>query len=103
MQKRGTMRTFLKIFFASFVALVVFSVIVFLICMWLIGGALTPSKPDLGSKGVLVLDLTKEYPEQAKDTPISSLSGDPSNDIPGLYDVVRMIHYAKTDSTIKGI
>ena len=28
---------------------------------------------------------------------------DPSNDVPGLYDVVRMLHYAKTDSAIKGL
>ena len=97
------MKSFLKIFFASFIALIVFSVLVFVIGLWLIGSALQTSKPDLGSKGVLVLDLTKDYPEQAKDNPLSSLSGDPSNDIPGLYDVVRMLHYAKTDSTIKGL
>src|SRR5919197_5343942 len=97
------MKSFLKIFFASFIALIVFSVLVFVIGLWLIGSALQPSKPDLGSKGVLVLDLTKDYPEQAKDDPPSSLSGDPSNDIPGLYDVIRMLHYAKTDSTIKGL
>ena len=103
MHKRGTMRTFLKIFFASFVALIVFSTIVFLIGLWLISGALTPSKPDLGSKGVLVLDLSKDFPEQAKENPLSSLAGDPSNDVPGLYDVIRMLHYAKTDSTIKGL
>jgi hypothetical protein len=46
-------------------------------------GALTPSKPDLGSKGVLVLDLSKDFPEQAKENPISSLAADPSNDMPG--------------------
>jgi len=97
------MKSFIKIFFASFIALIIFSILVFVIGLWLISSALQPSKPDLGSKGVLVLDLTKDYPEQAKDNPLSSLSGDPSNDIPGLYDVVRMLHYAKTDSTIKGL
>jgi protease-4 len=97
------MRTFLKIFFASFVALVVFSVIVFLIGLWIISSALTPSKPHIGSKGVLVLDLSKSFPEQAKQNPISALSGDPTNNVPGLYDVVRMLHYAKTDSSIRGL
>jgi protease-4 len=97
------MRTFLKIFFASFVALTVFSLIIVLIALWFISSALTPSKPDLGSKGVLVLDLSKAFPEQAKQNPISSLSGDPSNDVPGLYDVIRMLHYAKTDSSIRGL
>src|SRR5581483_10031674 len=97
------MKSFLKIFFASFIALVVFSVIVFIIGIWLISSALQPSKPDIGSKGVLVLDLTKDYPEQAKTNPLSALSSDPSDDVPGLYDVIRMLHYAKTDSTIKGL
>lgn len=97
------MRTFLKIFFASFVALVVFSIIVLLVGVWIISSALTPSKPDIGSKAVLVLDLSKDYPEQAKDNPISSLSGDPTNNVPGLYDVIRMLHYAKTDSSIRGL
>jgi protease-4 len=98
-----TMRSFIKIFFASFLALLIFSGIVFLIGMWLIGSALQPSKPDLGAKGVLVIDLSKDYREQGKENPIGSLISDPSNDVPGLYDVVRMLHYAKTDSTIKGI
>lgn len=97
------MKSFLKIFFASFIALVVFSVIVLVIGIWLISSALQPSKPDLGSKGVLVLDLTKDYPEQAKTNPLSALSSDPSDDVPGLYDVIRMLHYAKTDTTIKGL
>jgi len=97
------MRTFFKIFFASFVALIVFSIIVFLVGLWLISSALTPSKPDIGSKAVLVLDLSKDFPEQAKQNPISSLSGDPTNNVPGLYDVMRMLHYAKTDSSIRGL
>jgi len=97
------MRTFLKIFFASFIALVVFSVIVFLIGLWLVSSALTPSKPDIGSKGVLVLDLSKSFPEQARQNPLNSLSGDPTNNVPGLYDVIRMLHYAKSDSSIRGL
>jgi len=97
------MKSFIKIFFASFLALLIFSAIIFFIALWLIGSALQPSKPDIGSKAVLVLDLNKEYREQEKENPIGSITSDPSNDIPGLYDVVRMLHYAKTDSAIKGI
>ena len=95
--------SFIKIFFASFLALLIFTLIVFFIGMWLIGSALQPTKPDIGSKAVLVLDLSKNYQEQAKENPIGSITSDPSNDVPGLYDVVRMLHYAKTDSAIKGI
>jgi len=97
------MKSFLKIFFASFVALIVFTVIALVIGFLILSSALQPSKPDLGSKGVLVLDLSVAYNEQEKDNPLSSLSGDVSSNTPGLYDVVRMLHYAKTDSTIKGL
>ena len=50
-----------------------------------------------------MLDLSNDFKEQAKDDPESLLYDNPSNDVPGLYDVVRMIHYAKSDSSIKGI
>lgn len=97
------MKSFFKIFFASFIALIVFSVIAFFIGMWVIGALVTPSKPEIGSKGLLVIDLNTTYNEQSKENPLSSLTGDESSGAPGLYDVVRMIHYAKTDTTIKGI
>ncbi|MGI8951319.1 MAG: signal peptide peptidase SppA [Chitinophagaceae bacterium] len=97
------MRSFIKIFFASFLALVIFSVIAFFILALIVGSAIQPSKPDIGSKAVLVLDLSTDFKEQAQSNPLSSISGDPSSDQPGLYDIVRMIHYAKSDSSIKGI
>lgn len=97
------MKSFFKIFFATFVSLIVFTVIAVLVGLFILGAALKPSKPDLGSKGVLVLDLGVTYNEQQKDNPFASLSGDPSSNQPGLYDVVRMLHYAKTDTTIKGL
>lgn len=93
------MKSFLKIFFASFVALMIFSLIVIIISIWI----LQPTKPEVGTKGVLVLDLNTTYNDQEKDNPLASLTGDASDNAPGLYDIVRMLHYAKTDSTIKGL
>ena len=95
--------SFFKIFFASLLALFIFSVIVVLIGLWFIGSAMQPVKPTVGSKGLLVLDLGKQYKEQAQQNPLNDLFGDASGDVPGLYDVIRMIHYAKKDSAIKGI
>ena len=97
------MKSFFKIFFASFFALIVFSVIAFFIGIWAIGALMAPSKPEIGSKGVLVVDLNATYNEQSKDNPLSSLTSDESSNVIGLYDVVRMIHYAETDTAIKGI
>ena len=97
------MKSFLKTFFASFLALIIFSVLVVIIGFWILSNVLQPDKPNIGSKGVLVLDLTKTYDEQEKNNPIASLTGDETANNPGLYDVVRMLHYAKSDSSIKGL
>ena len=98
------MKSFFKIFFASLLAILVFTIIGVLILIFIIAGAATPEKPYIGSKGVLVLDLGMNFNEQPKDNTFNSLvGGDPADDVPGLYDVVRMLHYAKYDSTIKGL
>lgn len=97
------MRSFLKIFLASLLALVFFVFIGFLIISVIIGNALSDEKPNIGSKGVLLLDLTKEYKEQKNDNPLNTLRGNVDDNLPGLYDVVRMIAYAKGDSSVKGI
>lgn len=97
------MKSFFKIFFASLTALVIFSVILFVIALGIIHRATSPEKPDLGSKGILVLDLGTNFKEQAKSNPLAFLTGDATGNAPGLYDVVRMLHYAKSDSAIKGL
>lgn len=97
------MRSFLKIFFATLVALIVFTLALIFAFSAIIGSATSPSKPNIGSKGVLVLDLNQRFDEQARNSPLNTLFDNPSNNIPGLYDVVRMINYAKSDSSIKGI
>jgi protease-4 len=97
------MRSFLKIFFASLVALIVFSIALFLAITMFVGSATSPSKPNIGSNAVLVLDLNQSFAEQAKNNPINTFFDNPSANIPGLYDMVRLIRYAKTDSAIKGI
>lgn len=97
------MRNFLKIFFASFLAMMLFLIIAVVIVIVLIAGVTSSDKPKIGEKGVLVLDLTKEFKEQKEDNPVNVLMGDADKNSPGLYDIVRMIKYAKSDSSIKGI
>jgi protease-4 len=97
------MRNFFKTFFASLLALIIFSVIVVIILVSLVAGIASSEKPKIGSKGVLVLDLSKQYKEQADESPLNNITGNPDNNVPGLYDVVRMIGYAASDSAIKGI
>lgn len=97
------MKAFFKIFFASFLAMLIFSILAVVAGLVILGAALQPSKPSIGSKALLVLDLSTAYPEQAKENPLSSFTGKTNYNTPGLYDIVRMIAHAKTDSTIKGI
>ncbi|MEO5594348.1 MAG: signal peptide peptidase SppA [Chitinophagaceae bacterium] len=100
------MGQFFKIFFASLLAMAVFAVIAILIIVGSIAtftSNLSADKPAIGAKGVLYLDLGQTINEQAQDNPLSGLSKDDQYDMPGLYDMVRLIKYAKTDSSIKGI
>jgi protease-4 len=98
------MKSFFKIFFASILALLVFTIIGAFILIFMIARASSHEKPYIGDKGILVLDLGVNYREQAKDNTLNSLfGGDASDNVPGLYDVVRMLHYAKYDTTIKGL
>jgi len=69
----------------------------------LIASASSSDAPKIESKSVLVLNLSQSYPEQSKDDPFNALMNKSDNEIPSLYDLVRMIKYAKTDTLVKGI
>ena len=96
------MRSFFKMFFASFLALVVFLVIgIFILIGW-ISAIASADEVKVGSKAVLVVDLSVPYQERLVDNPLADFGSD-QYDIPGLYDVVRIIKKASEDSAVKGI
>lgn len=97
------MRSFFKIFFASLLALFVFAFIAVLMGVGFIASLTSSQKPNIGSKAVLIVDLTKQYKEQKEEDALNVIRGNADENVPGLYDVVRMIEYAKTDSAVKGI
>jgi protease-4 len=96
------MRNFFKMFGACLLALVIFSVMVFFFMIGYIGGLAYKNVPGVKAKSVLVLDLSKPYMEQKQQNPFSALSGESKN-VPGLYDLIRMIGKAKNDKNIEGI
>lgn len=96
------MRSFLKFFFASLLALIIFSIIGLFVLIGWIGGIASASKAETGSKAVLVLDLSQPFRERMQENPFS-FADDDQYDVPGIYDLVRLIRYAKQDSAIKGI
>jgi protease-4 len=97
------MKAFFKTFFASLLALIIFSLLAFFILLGIIAGATSSEKPHVGRKAVLVVDLSHSFKEQARDNPINVFFNEADNDMPALYDMVRMISHAKSDSSIKGI
>jgi len=96
------MRSFFKIFFASFLALVVFVVVIFFFLAGFIGGIASKPKVETGSNAVLVLDLSETFGEKPVVDALAGFSESRYN-TPGIYDVIRLIRYAKSDSSIKGI
>jgi protease-4 len=97
------MHSFFKMFFASLLALVIFGLVVVLFFVMIVGGLTSKSKPRVESKSVLVLDLSQHYKEQAKDNFLSVLNSGDEENVPGVYDVVRLLRKVKTDKNISGI
>src|ERR1700676_4953537 len=96
------MRSFFKIFLASFLALLVFVVVFLFFTIGYISGIASKTGEETISNAVLVLDLSESFAEKAASDPLAPFS-DKRYNTPGVYDVIRMIQYAKTDSAIKGI
>jgi protease IV len=97
------MRQFFKFFFASLLAITIFSFIAFLAIITWISVIASSDKVETGSRAVLVIDLGKTFPEQEVENPFAKFSQDDNYSTPGVYDVARLIRYAKSDSSIKGI
>lgn len=97
------MKSFFKIFLASLLALIVFSVVAFFLVIGMVGSLASSDKPVVGSKAVLVVDLADAYQEIAEESPLSELSSGDENKTPALYDLLRLIRHAKSDSAVKGI
>src|SRR5262245_3629139 len=96
------MPSFFKTFFAALLALVVFSLLVLFLIIAVVGGLTANNEPKVPSNSVLVLDLSQHYAEQEVQSPLGFLTGE-DKDVPGLYDVVILLHHAQRDKHIAGI
>ncbi len=94
---------FFKIFFASLLSLLVFSVSSFFLLIALVAGFATSEKPAVAKSSILVINLGQPYFEQQLENPLASFSSNDELNVPGVYDVVRLINKAKTDDNINGI
>lgn len=97
------MRSFLKFFFASFAALILFSIIGFFFMLMMIARMTTADKVVIGTNAVLVVDISQTFDEQRTNDPLRGYFSDAPGQVPGLYDAVRLIKKAGKDDNIKGI
>jgi protease-4 len=97
------MRSFFKIFFATLLALFVFIFLGIFILAGIASRFASAENVETGSKAVLHIDLGQSIPEQTEDNPISAFGSEDEYDFPGIYDMVRLIRFAKSDSSVKGI
>ena len=97
------MRSFLKFFLAALLAIIVFTGIGFVMLLVFISALSSSDKVSIDPKSVLVLDLSQTFSDRRQDNTISKLSGDASLETVPLFDVIRLIHHAKTDSSIRAI
>jgi protease-4 len=103
LHKHFIMKSFFKFFLASLLSLVIFTLIIFFLFIGWIAGLASKEKPRVESKSVLVLNLNQNFKEQRVENPLSTFSSNQDMDVPGLYDVVRLINKAKDDKNISGI
>jgi protease-4 len=97
------MKSFFKIFFASLLALVIFSLIIFFMLMGWITGLASKETPGL-QPNLCWFSISVRISKNKKwKAPLSTISSNDEMDIPGLYDVVRLINKAKNDKNISGI
>lgn len=97
------MKSFFKIFIASLLALIVFTILGVMVLIGLAASASSSDKPAIGTDAVLVLDLSKPYKETVQENPFASLTTDGDFEIPSLFEMVRLIEHAKKDANVKGI
>ncbi|MCA6438628.1 MAG: signal peptide peptidase SppA, partial [Chitinophagaceae bacterium] len=97
------MRGFFKIVFATLLAMVLFTVIGIFVLIGIVSSAASSEKPTISSKAVLVLDLSTAFREQFQENPVGSFFSEENTDIPSLYDVIRLLQHAESDSLVKGV
>jgi len=97
------MKSFFKTFFAALLALIIFSLLGFFILIGIAAAFSTDEKVAVAQNSVLVIDASETFLEQSKNDPFSELMNKKNGKQPSLAELIGLLHYAKKDSSIKGI
>jgi protease-4 len=90
-------------FFAALLALIVFCGVIFIFFSLLVGGLMSKDVSTVEPRSVLFIDLAKSYNEKKVLNPFLEFTGNAENEVPTLYELIRLVQRAKSDSLIKGI
>lgn len=97
------MKNFFKSFFAALLALIIFTIIGVAVLYFILDNSSGPSNEKISNKAVLIIDLNQIYKEQKQKNILAPLIATKGTTIPGLYDVIQLINYAKIDADVNGI
>ena len=97
------MKFFFKTFFASLLALFIFSLLGILILLGIAGSFSKEEQNTIEPNSVLVIDVAEDFLEQTKSDPFSEIINKKKGKVPSLSELISLIKNAKKDSTIKGI
>jgi len=97
------MKSFLKIFCATLLALVVCCILIFVFLAGIAGGLMSKQATVIADKTVLTIDLSKKYEERPVKNWQSVVNADVLEETPSFFELIRLIKKAKTDKNISGI
>lgn len=98
------MKSFLKMFFAALVAMIIFTGIIFLIFLGIVASAIHSKETiSVADKTVLVLNLGNSLNEQSALKPLNAIFRRGNVTVPGLHDITNAIRRAALDSHVSGI
>ena len=97
------MKSFFKTFFASLLALIIFSVIGLFVLVGIASGLSKEEEKTVSPNSVLVIDIAETFPEQTKSDAVTEILNKKKGKLPSLSELIALIHHAKTDSSIHGI
>jgi protease-4 len=97
------MKIFFKTFFATLLALFIFSLLGIFILFGIAGSFSKEEQKIIDTNSVLVIDMSENFLEQTKSDPFSELLDKKKGKVPSLSELIGLIKNSKKDSTIKGI
>ena len=97
------MKQFFKTFFASLLALIIFSLIGIVLLVSIAASFSDEEQKLTATNSVLVIDLAENFEEQTKSDPFTEIMRQKNGKSPSLTQLIGLIQNAKKDTAIKGI